>query len=363
MEEGNCEFISIGCNESKIRYDVFDSLISPYLKDARYANEINVIVDLREIFSKMFRIESDIENMDTRLVSQMIAGNIISIIGHYRWFFSNKTERLSRGEDPKYTNFFILYSERVPEIFRKVNPEYASHFEEKYVNADSKIAGYIKMAVELAKSVIEYIPHATYVDCSDFDVPCYLAQIANTTSPNVLNLVLSNNKLLGSFINNHTIMANIKGKNSSILTMTNIVKEVTGGKYDFSNQLLPVLLSMTGYERYNIDGIRGIGAIKAGKIISKALENGALADTVYYQPPFNLIKDKNIESNIDLLNRNYRIFMPIEVSLANQTTINNKLHTPDLATTAEEFQRVSDEIFPDMPLNTAALLSGELDVR
>ena len=97
-------------NEAKPKHEHLDEILEDQLQDIRFSNQVNIIVDLKEILRKFFRPDIDAEIIPRRQLLEEISADIINTIGHYRNYFYKKG---------KYTTFYILYSkEKCEEILK-----------------------------------------------------------------------------------------------------------------------------------------------------------------------------------------------------------------------------------------------------
>ena len=88
-------------NEAKPKYTKLDELLEMYLNDIRFSNQVNIIVDVKELIRKFFRPDIIIDNRNRRSLIEEISSDIINTLGHYRNYFYKKG---------KYTTFYFLYS-------------------------------------------------------------------------------------------------------------------------------------------------------------------------------------------------------------------------------------------------------------
>ena len=319
-----------------IKYELLNSMLGEYLENIIYSNNINIIIDIHDVLSKLFKMEIDVT--DPALFIEEFTSNIISIISHYRRFFFNKG---------KYTTFYFLY---------KVYPNYCSHFEEKYLSGNYK--DYIKQGIKNFRNICEYIPHVKYINTEKFGPFVYMKEIIDNTSIYNLNIILSNNINYGALLNNHSIMLNIRNDFND-----NIVRYLTNNQYSFSNELIPVLVSLIGSKKVSVDGITGIGKMKAGKIINNCIHSGELQNVAYFEPPFKFMKHPIIQENLTELEKKYFLFYPLELLFSNQNTIENEITSVELYATIEDFYQLNDVIFSHFSLNVQKLLAGELQTK
>ena len=330
-----------------ISYEHLDKLLLNYLNNITYSTNINVIIDLHDVLSKLFKMDIEIE--DGSLFIEEMTSNIISIISHYRWYFYNRK---------KYTTFYFLYTEKIPSIFVEKNKEYCQHFKEKYLSG--KYAEYIKQSIKNFKNIAEYIPHVKYINTEKYGSLMYAKQIIDNTTEYNLNIILSNNINYGVLLNKHTIMLNIRNYYTEVLTNSNIIQYLTNNKYNYSNELIPVLLSIIGSTKVSINGISGYGKFKASKIIAESIKSNNLQNVIYFNPPFKDIDYSVIKENLELLNSNYFIFYPIELLFSNQDKIKEEIISLELLVTAEDFYQLNEVIFIHFPLNVQKMLAGEI---
>ena len=88
-------------NEAKPKYEKLDELLENYNQDIRLANQVNVIIDVKEITKKFFRPDVSSNIFSEKALKEEISSDLINTIGHYRNYFYKKG---------KYTNIFLLYS-------------------------------------------------------------------------------------------------------------------------------------------------------------------------------------------------------------------------------------------------------------
>ena len=71
-----------------VKYELLNSMLGEYLENITYSNNVNIIIDIHDVLSKLFKMEIDVT--DPALFIEEFTSNIISIISHYRRFFFNK---------------------------------------------------------------------------------------------------------------------------------------------------------------------------------------------------------------------------------------------------------------------------------
>ena len=106
-------------NEAKPKYEKLDELLEEYIQDIRLSNQVNIIIDLKEILKKFFRPDVTSDNFSHRALIEEISSDIINTVGHYRNYFYKKG---------KYTNFYFLYSYEKCEKLIAENPNYKKDY-------------------------------------------------------------------------------------------------------------------------------------------------------------------------------------------------------------------------------------------
>ena len=339
----------INISEVKIKYETLDNLMSDIINNIIYGNTVNIIVDMKDILSKFFQIELEIEN--EKLFVEELSSDVLSVISHYRWYFYKNN---------KYTNFYILWPYKVSNYYRNIDDKYNRHFEEKYLLG--KYSRYIYSAIKTIESICSYIPHCVFVNSSEYDNWPYIYHICNSSSDYTLNVVLGTNKINLSCLNKHSFMLNINGDESILYSASNAVQLLTNNKYCFSNKLLPILLSFIGSKRNNIDSVKRVGILTAAKIINDGLNKLEISDTLYYTFPESLVNDVVLE-NKDLLNNNYKLVFPISLYISNQFNIQRELIEPKKFVTTEDFYDLNDDVFTNYNISVEGLLAGELTIK
>jgi hypothetical protein len=350
-------------NEVKIKYDHLDKLLEEKLIDIRFGKDVNVIVDLKEIFRKFFRpnisVESDLRG---RNVVEELTSDVINIIGHYRNYFYKKG---------KYTTFYFLYSKSECKIMKSKYPDYRKEYYKKYFvgNDEAEIQKVLitKKVVEVLERIIEHIPNSSFINTSEFDEYTVANFLVGQTKNSEMNIVLSNDEMMAQLINKNTYMIDIKGIKSNLLDEKNAVSFLSEKESNISTKLLSLLLSISGVDKYNIEHVERIGLIKALKVVSKLVESGKIIDSEYVDFPLTKEslseKDRSenlIFKNFDRIKENYYIIKNSEVLHSNKTNLTILFNKPKKVHTLSYYLDLNSKIFNTYPLNLDMLLKGEL---
>ena len=143
-------------NEAKPKYEKLDELFEPYILDIRFSNQVNIIVDLKEIAKKFLRPDVIASNPRSALIEE-ISSDMINVISHYRNYFYKKG---------KYTTFYFLYSFEKCEELKKKNPNYKETYYEKYFDNEEAKVSLIKNSIKVVEKVISVVPNAFFIETS-----------------------------------------------------------------------------------------------------------------------------------------------------------------------------------------------------
>jgi hypothetical protein len=350
-------------NEVKIKYDHLDKLLEDKLIDIRFGKDVNVIVDIKEIFRKFFRPNISFDNdLRGRNVVEELTSDIINIIGHYRNYFYKKG---------KYTTFYFLYSKSECEVMKSKYSDYRKEYYKKYFigNDESEIQKVLitKKVIEVLERIIEHVPNSSFIDTSDFDEYTVCNFLIGQTKNSEMNIILSNDEMMAQLINKNTYMIDIKGIKSSLLDEKNAISLLSEKETSISTRLLSLLLSISGVEKYSIEHVERIGLIKALKVVLKLIETGKIIDSEYVDFPLTKesLSEKDRSENLLLKNferirENYYVIKNSEVLHSNKTNLTILFNKPKKVHTLSYYLDLNSKIFNTYPLNLEMILKGEL---
>lgn len=345
-------------NEAKPKYEKLDELLDSYLNDIRFSNSVNIIVDLKEVFRKFFRPDITLENYTWKALIEEISSDIINIVGHYRNYFYKKG---------KYSNFYFLYSKTKSAKLLEENPDYKKEYYEKYFNENddkTKIMSKVALVVE---KVLNAIPHCIFLDTSKFDELVYLKYILSSVRENEMTILLTNDDLLFQCLSKNVFGLNIKGIKSQLLTTKNCIEILTKKEeYNFSSNMIPLLLSISGSKKNSLDSIPSFGLLKASNIIKKLLEEDKLidSDSVKFPIEFSKLNENNkmekmLIDNREKLIKNYNFIRQDEMLYSNKLVISNDFIKRPKDGSASFFADLNAKIFSMFPLQIEMILKGE----
>jgi len=343
-------------NEIKIKYDHLDTLLEEKLQDIRFSNNVNVIIDLKEIYRKFFRPNMLTVEGSKKLIIEEISSDVINIISHYRNYFYKKG---------KYSSFYFLYSKEECEIFKKIYPEYKkSHYEKHFDSIEDadKIA-ILKKVTEVLEKIIPNIPNTIFINTSKYDEFVVAKFIVAKSNSNEINIVLSNDEVFTQLVDGHTFLLNIKGINTDLVDSSNAVANITKSKSKLSSNMIPFILAFGGTKHYSLNNFPGIALIKAVNIIEQLLKENSLSDNSFVEfPEFDKTQNTFILENYNELKLNYEIITGNKVLFSNTTDISTLFNKPKAPHSWNYFLELNSKIFTNFPLMLDMMLKGETAV-
>lgn len=345
-------------NEAKPKYEKLDELLESYNQDLRLSSQVNIIIDLKEIVRKFFRPDVNIENFSQKILIEEISSDILNTIGHYRNYFYKKG---------KYTNFFILYSYSKCEKLLALNPEYKDEYYNKYFDDNDERTDIIKRSIQVVEKVSSVISHVNFIDTSKYDEFIYAKYIKNTIKQNELILILSNDDIFFQLLDTNTVVLNLKGIKSDILTTKNAISILTKkDDYTFSSNLIPLLLAISGHKKYSIKGISSIALIKGCNIIQHLLNKELIKDVNSIEIPieFSKLDPKNklelsLINNKDTIIKNYELIRLDSLLYSSKVIIANDFISNGKIGSSNYFKDLNSKIFTSFPLQIEMILKGE----
>lgn len=344
-------------NEAKPKYEKLDELLENYIQDIRLTNQVNIIIDLKEITKKFFRPDVTSDNFSRKILIEEISSDIINTIGHYRNYFYKKG---------KYTNFFILYSTKKCEKIINDFPNYKKDYYEKYFDSNDEKIEIISKAVQVIEKVSKICPHVMFIETSKYDEYIYAKYIKTTTKENELLLILSNDDIFLQLLDKNTIVLNMKGIKSELLTIKNAVNIITKkDEYNFSSNLIPLILSLAGHKKHSITGLASVALIKACNIVSNLLERDIVKDFNSIEIPLEFSKlninnklDRSIIENRDEIIKRYNFIRGDELLYSNKLVV-AAAFVSNKSMNINSFKELNSKIFVNFPLQIEMIIKGE----
>lgn len=349
-------------NESKIKYERLDELLESKLMDIRFSEQVNIIVDLKEVVKKFFRPDIIPEADNYRSIIKEISSDIINIVAHYRNYFYKKN---------KYTSFYFLYSFNKCSEMINIRPDYKKEYYEKYFDSEANKMKIARMSsvIKTVQKVINILPHCRFIDTSAHDELVYIKYLKESFPTNQMTIILTNDEIMFQLLSSNVFILNLKGIKSNLVTSENAIQILTKkDEYTFSSNLIPLLIAISGNKKYCFKGITHVALIKGATIIKQLLERGLLLDVDSIAMPLDFNKlnpakskmDKSLFDNRWQISKSYSLIRNDENYSKNRiaimTEINSKIQTP------KHYSYLLDlnaKIFVSYPLQIDMLLKGE----
>lgn len=350
-------------NEAKPKYEKLDELLEPYLINILFSNQINIIIDLKELLKKFFRPDITIDNYVEKILLEEISSDILNTIAHYRNYFYKKG---------KYSNFFLLYSKRQCSEFVNEFSKYKEDYYAKYFNneEDPKV-DIIRRVVSAVEKVVEVIPNAFFYDTSDFDEFLAAKYIISNKNKNELCIILSNDQMFYQLVSNNVIILNLKGIKTELINPDNVIKNIINEKDEvnitISNNLLPLVFALSGIKKYSIKNIPGFAVKKSIKLLEKLKAEGKVDDLPSINIPIDFSKlgdtklENELKNNAEIISKNYSLIRGDEIYAKNKIKLSSQiLFTKKEIGTALLFRQLNSNVFTLFPLLIDMLLKGEM---
>lgn len=347
--------------EAKPQYVLLNTLLKDELENIIYTNNVNIIIDFKQVIRKIFRGSYSIESLDKiYLKSQIeaISSDIIGIISHYRNYFHKYS---------KYTTFYFIYSESECEIIKNIYPDYKKDFYDKYLhtNEENKVKQYLmKKVMNVCKTVFSFLPNVYYINSSKYDELVYIKHIIQTANEYDINLVLSNDENMLQVIDNHSFVLDIKGNKTKIYKLNTAISNLLESPTKVSPKLIPLILAITGHEKYSLPKTKPTGFNKTVVMLENMINNGLLTNV--YHVKFPLKKDDLksgiellVKSNIETIKNNYGILNVDELLNTYRIDIIADMNIPKTKITIGEYNDLNVKIFNTFPLQLDMLIKGE----
>ena len=348
-------------NSKKIKYNILKELVQPYLNDV---DEISCFLSLNSVLKTFYSLKPDqvAESLDVS-PQNALSSEIINIIAHYRHFFWSRYGISS--------NYYIYYSDEMCNYCTSINIDYKKDYYEKRMGmSDVKeyitINGVIEQNLGLIEILTEYLPNIYFINTKSFE-PSALPQLIidkNKPKKNCHNFILTNDQIDYQLCNNpFTTVISLNSDHSKVISTNNLISNfikksktisVSSNKLD-SNFFVPIL-SISGYKKYNINGLKGYGTVKVVKELNKLLLEDKISNIKYSSmdeliPLFKYAKT---------LNDNFKI-----LSLKN---ISNNISNLEFINIKKQFTNKSDNLslmdinakyYESNPLMLIELMEGE----
>jgi len=345
--------------EIKLRYDYLDIILEDQLKNIRFGNNVNVIVDLKEILRKVFRPDILDEHDITSDTIEELTSDIVGIVAHYRNYFYKQG---------KYSSFFFLYSSAECEIMKKKYPKYKAEYYRKYFYDPErkKKIGLIEKAVNISEKIINKTPNCQFIDSSHFDEFVVAKFLVNQIPTNEITIILSSDEIMAQLINPHTFLIDMKSDDSTLVTEENATTVLYKRDTIISSKLISLVSAIMGTKRYGLNIIDRVGPFRAIKAVERLLDQKKIMNTEYVSFPFkkDVLDVKNtyekmLSENYDSIKENFDMIRSDDVLYSNTANITVLFNKPKQAFSRDYFTNLNAKVFTTYPIHIDMLLKGE----
>lgn len=321
------EIIEKIMNSKKIPYNRLGPLVEPYIKGIPELSNINIYIDIYSLLKQLYNPEI-IDNINNIKQSEklVISSHIINMISHYRHYFASRHKL--------YTTFYLYMSNRKCDYLTNIEPEYRHEFYEKRFNLEHPVFGRLNQLIntnfKVSKTVIEYIPHAYFINTGEFEpsvVPFALFDRIKTGTLDepMLSILITNDEKSFQDLTtiDNLIILQTKAENSRVISQDNVIdvmleKAKNVDNIEVSYELIPIIQMIVNNKDYNTKGIRNMGNSRAIKFLQKCLNQHLISNLNYTPELFineignelkegeaeRILKNHSIINNKDIFNNN-----------------------------------------------------------
>lgn len=345
--------------EYKVRYEILDQYMPAVINNIKYGPYINMVVDLKEIFRKLYRpdfLYGIDENDGLGSYIEELSSDIINLIGHYRNYFH---------KFKKQTTFYFLYSESECLELMKIFPDYKLEYYDKYMRPTEKDHVVKKKIVDktlvILKSLLNQIPNVLYIDTSIVDEYNFTKHILTNVSSNELVFILTNDDSMGvQLTGDNTYLLETRGLKSRLLSKKRIVRTLSDVNTDISSDLLPLILSMSGNPKMGLKNIPKIGIKTAVNLVDKLVKNNVISNIRYATFPLTEETIPNrVREYYNEIKNNYEILVGDKVLYTNIREVKLSFSKPEVITNNRYLLDWNIDLFQRYPIMLDMLMKGE----
>jgi hypothetical protein len=213
----------------------------------------------------------------------LLSSELINIVSHYRHFFWSRYGTA--------TNYYVYYSSEKAVYNGLLVDEYRKQFYEKRIDNSLEYGSLNRMVREnlkLANVLSEYLPNIYFIDTKDME-PSVLAHyiMKNNQEDTLTNIVFSNNVVDHQLVNNdRTFVITMQSDKSKVIRKENLMDSLLKDSKKksstvLSSHLFVPVLALSGHKGYSVEGLKGMGKIKAVATLEKGLLDGTVSNTQY----------------------------------------------------------------------------------
>lgn len=371
------EDIEMILHSKKLRYEYLEDIIKPYIpQDIKKFDTVNIFIDLYDMIKQLYKpsIVERLNHIGNAPERYEISSELINMISHYRHYFYSRRY--------KYTNIYFFYSDKKSKYHINLFSDYRKDFYNKRLltgkNVDYKIVtSIIHENIKILKTFINYVPNAYLINTGTIEYSLLPYIMMNNDIPkfdkSLPTFIISNDIIyyqdLVLFSNLYQLTC--KSKNSSIITSDNFINDLTKNlksvpDINFINDLYPILLSIIGYDKYEVPKINGMAIGRGIKWFNKNLIDSGVLSNIRYTS-VKTLKDMLFKSNldkdiIDKMILNFRLLSHDAMNNVAFNEVNIKKISNDISldlVDAKSVKYVNDKYFRNYPIILEHCFEGE----
>ena len=308
MDISNTE---ISIHTCKVSYEILDSILNKLKHTSRLLegkDTITLYIDIINLLRNLYKedIQEEILTLGTQDRWVMVA-QIINIVGHYRYYFFSRMG--------KYTNIILYYSDKESNYCKEVDANYNRNYYNKHFRYDNdkKSANQIIInTIKMVKSFMEYIPYAYVINTGTVDPRAWVAyRVLNQNRDTDYSMILTNDDLYMDLLEdtrNDISILKVQGPYSQNIYLGNVIdyifRKVKTKPIIESNNIIPLLMALTGSKEHNISYKSKMGPYRAYKYIGKLEREYNVDPNTNYTPEVleMLVNDEKLIQNFKLTN-------------------------------------------------------------
>jgi hypothetical protein len=356
-----------GMYEARPAYSVLRERMGDAMTDVRYSQNVNLIIDVKQLFRKAFRKGcgyDDVGTFDSAMAVEAISSEMLNVAGHYRNFLFK--------EYGKYTTIYFLYSTGKCEAIQRVIPSYKESFYKKYIDGidgDSIRPNIVSRVAKAVRLVAAKVPHCYFIDTTEFDEHAVARWICAKSLPSDACVILSNDEAFLCQVRGKVMVLSAKGPDSELIREGGAMARFLGRENkNISDAMLLTLISLSGDERCSVKGIPGIGPATAAKIVGGLIASGRLVDAEHLDFPLkrdmldpSKATEKAVADGLASAAASYEVLGGSHMMLRNEGRIADLVASSARGGGVDGtlYMNIDSKAFPDYPVNFEMLTKGE----
>lgn len=356
-------------NMKKVRWEYMDVKLKDFKKSIPEESTINFFIDVPATIKQLYNPEiiKGISGIVNKHEKYVISALILNMIGHYREYFINNFRC--------FTNVFFMYNSKIDKYIKdNVDPDYRKTYYEKRFLLENPVYSDLNCLLrdnyKRIATIIDYIPHAYFIDSKDCDYRSIFPYIMDLPEfRNNFNIILTTdtlmyqNTLVGS-----TIVLEPRAEKTRVIKPDYIIKLI-GGKskileknpeyVTIQPENIILLNALVNHKSLDTTGIRNFGYCRAIKFLN---DNGIDVESIILNP--NSLDDifKNIltKDEIEKIKINFKIYNNFYLankykkSLELAFSLSNKYYDDKM-----ELRKVNETFYKKSPLRLDFMFRGE----